>query len=61
MKTMSVRVSDRLAAQIGAEARKRGVSKAQIVRERLFESYARSSPLAAISDLIGSVDGCPQT
>jgi hypothetical protein len=59
MRKMNVRVPDTLAAKIEAEARKRDVSKAQIIRERLLEAYAPSTTLAAIGDLIGSVDGLP--
>jgi hypothetical protein len=55
---MTVKLSDRLAAEIEAESRRRKVSKSAIVRERL-ESRTRAgrggSRLDAISDLIGSV------
>jgi hypothetical protein len=59
MRKMNVRMPDALAAEIEAAARKRGVSKAQIVRERLLQAYAPLTTLAAIGDLIGSVDGLP--
>jgi hypothetical protein len=59
MKTLTVRLPDRLAADIEAEARKRGVTKSDIVREWLERSPTSSrgsTPLDAIADLIGSVD-----
>ena len=62
MKTLTVRLSDELAAQIEAESRERKVSKSDIVRERLSLSRSRqrrTTALDTISDLIGSVDGLP--
>jgi Arc/MetJ-type ribon-helix-helix transcriptional regulator len=62
MKTITVRLSDALAAQIEAESRERRLSKSEVVRERLSPPGSRRrrpAPLAAISDLIGSVDGLP--
>lgn len=63
MKTLTVRLPELLAAQIDADSRARGVSKSDVVRERL--QYAAgparrpAAPLEAIADLIGSVDGLP--
>jgi hypothetical protein len=57
MKTLTVRLPDALAAEIAAEARRRRMSKSDIVRKRL-ERPAKSplgSHLDAIQDLIGSV------
>ena len=64
MKTLTVRLPDLLAAQIDAEARRRRLSKSDVVRERL-EGQARPEEgraplLDAIADLIGSVDGLPR-
>ena len=62
MKTLTVRLPERLVAEIDAESRKRRVSKSDIVRERLqARSVVRrhSSPLDGIEDLIGAVDGLP--
>jgi len=63
MKTITVRLPPPLVAEIEAEARGRGVSKSDIVRERLQQARTatrrRTAPLAAIADLIGSVDGLP--
>ena len=63
MKTLSVRVSDRLAAELEAESRARKISKSDIVRERL-NNPKQSKPdvprsYQDIADLIGSVDGLP--
>jgi Arc/MetJ-type ribon-helix-helix transcriptional regulator len=63
MKTLTVRLPEPLVAEIEAESRGRGCSKSDIVRERL-QQVARSTrrpstPLDAIADLIGSVDGLP--
>jgi Arc/MetJ-type ribon-helix-helix transcriptional regulator len=63
MKTLTVRLPEPLVAEIEDESRGRGVSKSDIVRERLQAAPAsaglRASSLAAIADLIGSVDGLP--
>jgi hypothetical protein len=49
-------VPEWLAAEIKAESTRRKISKSDVVRERL-QAAARPAPLAAIADLIGSVDG----
>ena len=63
MKTLTVRLPELLVADIEAESRGRRCSKSDIVRERLQRaarpSRRRSTPLDAIADLIGSVDGLP--
>jgi Arc/MetJ-type ribon-helix-helix transcriptional regulator len=63
MKTLTVRLPEPLVADIEAESRGRGCSKSDIVRERLLRvarpTRRPSPPLAAIADLIGSVDGLP--
>jgi Arc/MetJ-type ribon-helix-helix transcriptional regulator len=61
MKTLTVRLPEPLIAQIEAEASERKVSKSDVVRERLTVATPTqgSDPLAAIRDLIGSVDGLP--
>jgi Arc/MetJ-type ribon-helix-helix transcriptional regulator len=63
MKTVTIRLPDTLLAEIEAESRGRKCSKSDVVRERLQRATRRarrqSSPLAAIADLIGSVDGLP--
>jgi hypothetical protein len=63
MKTLTVRLPEALVAQIEAESRERKLSKSDVVRERLSDAArprrGRSAPLAAIADLIGSVDGLP--
>lgn len=60
MKTITVRLPDDLAAELEAESRKRGVSKSDIIRERLQQGRKRVEKvppgLEAIADLIGSVD-----
>jgi Arc/MetJ-type ribon-helix-helix transcriptional regulator len=63
MKSLTVRLSEALVAQIEAESRARKLSKSDVVRERLSLAGGprrrRSAPLDAIADLIGSVDGLP--
>jgi len=63
VKTLTVRLPELLVADIEAESRGRRCSKSDIVRERLQRaarpSRRRSTPLDAIADLIGSVDGLP--
>lgn len=62
MKTLTVRLPERLVSEIDAESEKRGMSKSDIVRERLQagrKSGTRPSALDAIGDLIGAVDGLP--
>jgi Arc/MetJ-type ribon-helix-helix transcriptional regulator len=63
MKTITVRLPEPLAAEIASESRSRGISKSDVVRERL-ERAGQTVPrlpasLDAIADLIGSVDGLP--
>lgn len=64
MKTLTVRLPVPLAVAIETESRERGISKSDVVRERLERAAGTAacgtnSPLAAIADLIGSVDGLP--
>jgi Arc/MetJ-type ribon-helix-helix transcriptional regulator len=63
MKTLTVRLPEPLVAEIEAESRGRRCSKSDIVRERLQRTARpkgrQSTPLDAITDLIGSVDGLP--
>lgn len=59
MKTMTVRLPESLAAEIERESRKRGLTKSDIVRERLERAREASElppSLAEIADVIGSVD-----
>lgn len=63
MKTLTVRLPEQLVADIEAESRGRGLSKSDVVRERLHSASAAAgrpaAALDAIQDLIGSVDGLP--
>ena len=56
-----MRLPGPLVAEIEAESRERNVTKSDIVRERLQQPKRRARPaaLAAIADLVGSVDGLP--
>lgn len=60
MKIVNVRLPAALLGRIEAEARARGISKSDVVRERLesAEGYGSPNPpsFEAIADLIGSVD-----
>ena len=63
MKTLTVRLPEDLVGQIEDESRERGVSKSDVVRERLIRAAPVEGRLPAsyerIADLIGSVDGLP--
>ncbi len=63
MKTLTVRLPEALVSEIEAELRERGLSKSDVVRERLIRATPgdRQRPAAyeRIADLIGSVDGLP--
>ena len=63
MQTITVRLPEPLVAEIEAESRGRKCSKSDVVRERLQRvdgsRASRSTPLRAIADLIGSVEGLP--
>jgi hypothetical protein len=63
MKTLTVRLSETLFAQIEAESRERNLSKSDVVRERLTRDpntlRRRPPSVEAIADLIGSVRGLP--
>ena len=60
---VTVRLPDPLVAEIDAESQDRGVSRSDIVRERLQGSQdakgRRPASLDAVADLVGSVDGLP--
>lgn len=63
MKTLTIRVSEALAAKIEVEARARKLAKSDVVLKRLSRRAGpsgiwRASP-DSIADLIGSVDGLP--
>jgi Arc/MetJ-type ribon-helix-helix transcriptional regulator len=61
MRAITVRLPDPLMADIEAEARRRRISKSDVVRERLqrTRSDGHATQLDDIADLIGSVDGLP--
>jgi len=60
MKTLTVRLPDKLAARIEAESRARKVSKSDIVRDRLTSTEPdRAASFDDIAHLAGSVKGLP--
>lgn len=62
MKSVTLRLPDSLVNEIEAEARKRQMSKTEVMRERLtrnVESAAMPSSLKAIAHVIGSIDELP--
>lgn len=63
MKTITVRLPEPLVAEIEAESRGRKCSKSDVVRQRLQRAVrpkaGQTTPLGAIADLIGSVEGLP--
>ena len=65
MKTISLKLSDSLDRRIASQAKKRGVSKSQLVRDAL-ESYLENggamkgpSCLDLVRDLAGAFEGPP--
>ena len=62
MKILTIRLPQGLAAQIEAEARRRKLSKSDMVRERLAGTQRQHQHAAtdAIGDLIGSINGLPR-
>jgi len=64
MKSLTVRLPDALLSEISREARRRNLSKSEVVRERLSRGRSASkesrATLESVTDLIGSVDGLPQ-
>jgi Arc/MetJ-type ribon-helix-helix transcriptional regulator len=61
-RTITVRLPEALAEEIEAESRKRGVSKSDIIRERLERARKDKKlppALADIADVIGAADGLP--
>jgi Arc/MetJ-type ribon-helix-helix transcriptional regulator len=67
VKTLTVRLPEKVVAEIEAESRQRKVSKSDVVRDRLTQPYQATvrkkvSTLDLIGDLIGSVkgDGLPR-
>jgi Arc/MetJ-type ribon-helix-helix transcriptional regulator len=63
MKTLTVRLPEALAAEIETESRRRGLSKSDVVRERLtVGKRGRRQPalIDAIADVIGSADRLPR-
>jgi Arc/MetJ-type ribon-helix-helix transcriptional regulator len=62
MRTITVRLPERLVAEIEAESRLRKTSKSDVIRERLQLAAGQTHPSAAfeaIADLVGSVDHLP--
>ena len=65
MKTLTVRLPEKLVAEIEAESRRRNVAKSDVVRERLEKPNAAKTEaneiptMDLIADLIGSVKGLP--
>ena len=61
MKMLTVRLPDALVAEIEAEARRRMISKSDVVRERLTRPIGKRSAAALdqIADLVGSIEGLP--
>jgi Arc/MetJ-type ribon-helix-helix transcriptional regulator len=62
MKSLTVRLPESIVADIEIEARGRGCSMSDVVRERLQRGSARDAHdqlLVDIADLIGAVDGLP--
>jgi len=62
MKTMTVRLPEPLVREIEAESYSRGISRSDVIRERLARpapDRRGSDPTTVLADLIGSVGGLP--
>jgi hypothetical protein len=59
---MTVRLPESLVLEIDAESKRRGLSRSDVVRERLESGGYRSdvSTFDSITDLVGAVDGLPE-
>jgi Arc/MetJ-type ribon-helix-helix transcriptional regulator len=64
MKSLIVRLPEALVAEIEAESRRRGLSKSDVVRERLTKAaksrQRQPASFDAIADLVGSIDRLPR-
>jgi hypothetical protein len=66
MRTISLKLSDELLAQLASAARTRRVTKSQVVRESLARALQEKPPAGSVScydlarDLAGSVKGLPK-
>jgi hypothetical protein len=62
VKSLTVRLPESLVAQIDGESKRRGLSKSDVVRERLEGGVHVSdiSTFESIADLVGAVDGLPE-
>lgn len=61
MKTLTVRLPEPLVREIEAESYARGISKSDVIRERLTRpAEGGADPAAGIADLVGSVRGLPR-
>jgi len=61
MKTLTVKLPDPLFAEIASDAKTRGISKSEIVRERLTQSgRSRSSLWSRMEDLVIDRDFLPK-
>jgi hypothetical protein len=62
-KTLTVRLPEALVAAIDAESRRRGLTRSDVVRERLesadVSTRGSGVSLHGIADLIGAADGLP--
>jgi Arc/MetJ-type ribon-helix-helix transcriptional regulator len=59
MKTITVRLPEPVAADIKAESEVRGISKSDVIRERLTREGRPRTRLETVADLIGSLDHLP--
>ncbi len=62
MKTLTVRLPEPLVREIEAESDSRGISKSDVIRERLARATPdrrATDPTAVLADLVGSVGGLP--
>lgn len=61
MKTLTLRLPDELYGDVEAEARRRNLSKSEVVRERLESGRggAGEGLAPALADLVGSIEDLP--
>lgn len=62
MKMMSIRLPDPVVAELEAEAKERGISKTDLVRESIEQRrrQKRAKVPDDLADIIGCIDGLPE-
>ena len=57
MKSLTIRLTDSLAADIEAESRRRGIGKSEVARERLARTAARRTKQSNLMEVVRRLAG----